>query len=98
MFINFFRKLWYFRRYMRLYKANKILKKAADNKVKERQQLMKEIMAEIRSFLGVGKDDMSIYIPYDYKTRVRTKEHIYTKFGERMAKHKVTLTTQLKLV
>lgn len=89
--------LWPWSSRWRLKRLNSKIIKAIENKEKKRVKLAKKIGAEVRQYLGIGKDDRSEYIPPDHKTRVRVRANIYEKFGKEMGRLNVNLDTKLKL-
>ncbi len=96
-FKNFLSNIWNWRKHRKINNITKSLEKAVINKSKNRRKLGKEIMSEVRSFLGIDKDDQSTFIPYDYKTRIRTKKHIETKFGNQMVDLNLKISDKLQL-
>lgn len=95
--INFFKAIWHWRQSFRNYFLKKKLKKAVTNKRKSQRKLKTKIYKELRSFLGIDKhDDVSKFIPYDYKTRVRAQTHVYEKYGDEMRMLDVSLGVNLR--
>lgn len=94
---NFLNRIWYWRKTRKFNQINKQLIKAVKNKAKKQRALKIEIMKDIREYLGIDKNDMSKFIPYDYKTRIRVKTAIAEKHGEQMTNLNVQLSDKLIL-
>lgn len=94
-FIKFFKKL------IENYKTKRLIKKLqpiANNKQKERTQLRFKVANYIRKFAKMDKDNQSLYIPLDWKTKQLIKYNVEKEFGQEMSKLNVKLNNKLQVV
>jgi hypothetical protein len=82
----------------KIYKLTKKVTKAATNQRKKRIALRYEIAKYIKKFAKLDKDNRSLYIPLDFKTKQLIKFNVEKEFGEEMTKFNVKLNNKLQVV
>lgn len=90
-----FKKIWYFRRDLKMKAINKELAHAVLDQNKGRKEFLHEFRFYLRKYLR--KDASGKYIPLKGKNKAEIYEHVMHKYGEDLKRLNIKFSEDLKI-